>query len=140
MALSRGSRHTQGWSKTYNVITIAAPCISPKHNALYVLRCTQYVGGAHLAQRAALASEAMRGALPWVDERAPGARLILARVGRQAVVDAFLDDQGVQAAVEITDRRLQTCPERSRSIADWEIVSCDLRCMVCDLSVEGGLD
>ncbi len=78
-------------------------------NRQHALRITFYVlhikvAGAHGAQRAAIADEAVLGALAWVDKGPPRAGLILAWVGRQAVVDALLDDQGVQIPVELTQR------------------------------------
>src|SRR5688500_2417692 len=61
---------------------------------------------AHPSQRAALAIQAVRGALTRVDNETPRARPILARASRQAVVDALLDDERVEVAVEIGDWRL----------------------------------
>ncbi|MFN8566968.1 MAG: hypothetical protein U0Z44_05475 [Kouleothrix sp.] len=62
---------------------------------------------AHRRERAAGAGPAVLGALARVDERAPQAWPILARPAGQAVVDAGLDDQRVQVAVEVAARRLR---------------------------------
>ena len=75
-----------------------------RHSSFVIRRSS--VGAAHPSQRAALAIQAMRGALTRVDKETPRAWPILARASRQAVVDALLDDQRVEVAVEIANRRL----------------------------------
>src|SRR5262245_28693499 len=66
---------------------------------------------ADLAQRAALAPQAVRRAFAWVDEPAPRAGLILAQLRRKTVVDTLLDDQRMKVTVEIGNWRLE--------IEDW---------------------
>src|SRR5262245_7037681 len=55
---------------------------------------------AHSAQRAALAGQAVPGALTRVHKGAPGARPIMARIACQTMMNALLDDQGMEVAVE----------------------------------------
>src|SRR5258705_5510240 len=65
-----------------------------RHSSFVIRRSS--VAGAHPAQRAALAIQAVPGALARVDEHTPRAWPILARAGRQAVMNALLDDQRVE--------------------------------------------
>ena len=43
----------------------------------------------------------MGSALPWIEKRPLRAGEILARVGGQAMMDAFLDNQGVEVPEEV---------------------------------------
>src|SRR5262245_17653367 len=63
-----------------------------QHSAFYL---HIWVAGAHGAQRAALAADAVLGTLARIHKGAPRTRPILAWAGGQAVVDALLDDQCV---------------------------------------------
>ena len=78
----------------------------------------------HPPQRAALAIQAVPGALARVDKRPPRACPILARASRQAVVDALLDDERMEIAVEARDWGL--------GVGDWEGEIGDHQLEICN--------